>query len=94
MPRNPLSDTALERIAWVLAAAVAALIVREIWQALRDRSQQRTRDRLILIALAREVFIIRATAATIVHDINRKRALMNGKARWRLKPLLTLPASI
>jgi hypothetical protein len=94
MPRTPPSDTALERIAWVLAAAVAALIVREVWQALRDRSQRRTRDRLILTALAREVLVVRAAAAAIVQEINRERALLSGNGRWSLKPLIALPASI
>lgn len=93
MPRTPPSDTALERIVWVLAAAVAALIVREVWQALRDRSQRRTRDRLILTALAREVIIVRATAGAIVQDINRERAMRRGNGNWRLKPLMALPTS-
>ena len=94
MTQAQQADPALERIVWVLAAAVAALIVREAWQLIRDRRERRTRDRLILTALAREVFIVRSTAGAIINDINRERTLLAQKGHWRLKPLLRLPTSI
>lgn len=92
-PASP-ADPVLERIAWVLAAAVLGLLVREVWQWWRVRKDGRQRDKLILTALAREVIIINGIAAAIVHDINRERALLNERGRWRLKPLMLLPTSI
>lgn len=78
----------------MLAAAVLALVVREVWQLIRDRREGRQRDRLILTAVAREVFVVRATADAIIKDINRERMILAEKAKWRLKPLLRLPTSI
>lgn len=94
MASATITDPALERIAWVLVAAILGLLVREIWQWWRARKDARERDRLILTALAREVFIINGIAAAIVHDINRERSLLREAGRWRLKPLMTLPTSI
>jgi hypothetical protein len=95
-PVLPVSatDAVLERIAWVLAAAVAGLLVREAWRVAQERSRGRQGDRMMLTALAREVLIIKATAAAIIQDINRERALLREEGRWRLKPLMTLPTSI
>lgn len=58
------------------------------------RKDARQRDKLILTALAREVMIINGIAAAIVQDINRERALLRERERWRLKPLMLLPTSI
>jgi hypothetical protein len=87
-------DPALQRLVWVLAAAVAALVVHELWQTLRDRKACRRRDRLLLTALAREVLIINGIASAITNDINREREMLREHGRWRLKPLMTLPISI
>jgi hypothetical protein len=87
-------DDALQRTAWILVAAVATLLLREIWQAVQSRRQGRQRDREVLTALAREVLAINAVAHAIVNDINRERALLNESAQWRMKPMLILPTSI
>jgi hypothetical protein len=84
---------ALDRFGWVIAAAVATLVVREIYEVWRDRRDRRERDRLILTALAREVIIIKGVAAAIVKDMNREREMLNGLA-WRTKPLMALPTMI
>lgn len=88
------ADPALDRVVWALAAAVLGLVVREVWQAWRQRDEKRKRDRLILTGLAREVLIIKAIAAAIVQDLNRERVLLSERERWRLKPLVALPTGI
>ncbi len=88
------SDPAITRAAWIIVAAVAALVVREIWQAVQSWRDGRRRDKMILSALAREVIAINAIAVAIVNDINRERTMLREDGRWRLKPLLRLPATL
>jgi hypothetical protein len=85
---------ALDRFGWVIGAAVATLVVREIYEVWRDRRDRRERDRLILTALAREVIIIKGVAAAIVKDMNREREMLNRQGAWRTKPLMALPTMI
>lgn len=92
-PAAATTDPTLEKMVWILFASVVGLVLREIWQALRDRKARRDRDRLILSALLREIHVIRGAASAIVQDINRERILLT-EGRWRLKPLMVLPAGV
>jgi hypothetical protein len=87
-------DPTLERVTWVLFAAVVALVLREAWQIRQARRATRARDRVILSALLRELSMILGVASSVHRDINKERELLNAQQRWRLKPLVRFPTTI
>jgi hypothetical protein len=88
------TDPVLERVAWILLAAIAGLVVREVWQAWRARQEGRARDQIILSAVLRELSTIVGVATSMHRDINRERAMINEAQRWRVKPLVRFPTTI
>lgn len=87
------TDPVLERIAWALVIAVVGLVVREAWQTWRTWHDSRTRDRLVLLALLREVAAIRGLAMGQVDNLQREAEVLKQQSRWFVQPLASLPTT-
>jgi hypothetical protein len=90
------TESVSTKLAWILVAAVAALVVNEVVKAIRSKRDVRQRDQAVLSALLRETAAIKGLVSSIQRDLLKEEEALrtSGKTDWRLKPLAALPTTI